>query len=73
MYCSAECQEADEETHLLLCETLSWFQTRPADNMRRAIFFPVDASCPSLVWVRYGWVSAHGCDDVDYDFLLMDR
>lgn len=73
MYCSAECQEADRETHLLLCEPLSWFQTRPEEDRRRAIFFPVDASCPSFVWVRYGWVEDHGCDDVDYDFLLRDR
>ncbi|KFY96143.1 hypothetical protein V500_02559 [Pseudogymnoascus sp. VKM F-4518 (FW-2643)] len=50
-YCSIECQHADWRTHKLLCRAFQHLSPRPSASHVLAIFFPVDLTCPSLLWV----------------------
>lgn len=55
-YCSLECQQTDWRTHRLLCRKFSEhaqgnFANRPSPTHHLAVFFPMDKTRPSLVWV----------------------
>ncbi|KAG8664667.1 hypothetical protein FPOAC2_10370 [Fusarium poae] len=55
-YCSLECQQTDWRTHRLLCRKFSEhaqgnFTNRPSPTHHLAVFFPMDKTRPSLVWV----------------------
>ncbi|KAH7248250.1 hypothetical protein B0J15DRAFT_562459 [Fusarium solani] len=55
-YCSRECQQTDWRTHRLLCRKFSehardHFANRPSPKHHLAVFFPMDKTRPSLVWV----------------------
>ncbi|KFY03562.1 hypothetical protein V490_00143 [Pseudogymnoascus sp. VKM F-3557] len=50
-YCSIECQHADWRTHKLLCRAFQHLSPRPSASHVLAIFFPVNLTRPSLVWV----------------------
>ncbi|KAF4433435.1 hypothetical protein FACUT_8163 [Fusarium acutatum] len=55
-YCSLECQQTDWRTHRLLCakfeeQAQHSFASRPSPTHYLAIFFPMDKTRPSLVWV----------------------
>ncbi|KFY18469.1 hypothetical protein V493_08595 [Pseudogymnoascus sp. VKM F-4281 (FW-2241)] len=50
-YCSIECQHADWRTHKLLCRAFQHISPRPSTSHFLAIFFPVNLTRPSLLWV----------------------
>lgn len=50
-YCSTYCQQADWPYHKVLCKSLKEFQTRPAPEMRRVVYFPPDKPKPEFRWL----------------------
>ncbi|KAJ3453420.1 hypothetical protein MRS44_017667 [Fusarium solani] len=55
-YCSRECQQTDWRTHRLLCRNFSeqaqdHFANRPSPKHHLVVFFPMNKTRPSLMWV----------------------
>ncbi|RDW84162.1 zinc finger MYND domain-containing protein [Aspergillus mulundensis] len=62
-YCSRVYQEADFPSHKLVCKQAANLGARPSEEHKRAIYFPVDALKPEVVWIQC-WRSPYGKDMV---------